>query len=151
MRRRMNSLATIAIVMPAFFRSANLAVTCASRGSTSFTCCQPGLGFAGAAGVWSRGLYAAASTYTHCFLKPSAFGWSSVSRAMPAVVSSTQNDTHPVVVLSRQDVLVRELRCEAIATRWRLERGWSESRDASFTQVRPLTVEVKAYILLDCY
>ena len=39
--------------------------------------------------------------------------------------------------LSWQDVLMRELRCEAIATMLRLERGWSESRDACLPRFGP--------------
>ena len=45
--------------------------------------------------------------------------------------------TGSVVVLSWHDVLVRELRCEAIATMWRLERGWSESKDVSLPRFGP--------------
>ena len=30
-----------------------------------------------------------------------------------------------------------DLRCEAIAAMWRLERGWSESRDASLPRFGP--------------
>ena len=67
MRRRTNSLTTIAIVMPAFLKSARLAMTHASRRLTSSTCSQLELSTVGAAGIRSKGLYTVASTYTHCF------------------------------------------------------------------------------------
>ena len=48
------------------------------------------------------------------------------------------------------DTVVKGLSNEAIARRWKLNGVDRGREDTRFTQVRLLTIEVKAYVLLDC-